>query len=564
MVDLSVLIPARNEAYLSRTVDDVLANIRGKTEILVGLDGEWADPPVVDDERVTVVYHNKSRGQRAITNDLCQISQAKWVMKLDAHCTVDEGFDVKMMEAMAGHDDWTMIPALYNLHVFNWRCKKCGNEWYQSPTPKHCQNPGEKRGDNPNCDNTTDFEKVMVWKRRESRRSEAYRFDTTLHFQYHREQSKKTPGDILETMSAQGSCFMLTRQKYWELNICDEEHGSWGQQGTEVACKTWLSGGRLVTNRRTWYAHLFRTQGGDFGFPFPIVGSQIERARQHSRELFFYNTWPKQTKPLLWLIDKFKPLPDWHSKEYEREYRHVQEQAQQFYTGHSQESKGIIYYTDNKVNVRLAHAVQKQLSKVGLPIVSVSLKPMAFGENHFINLNRGVLTMFIQILTALERSSARWIYFCEHDVLYHPSHFDFTPPTQDKFYYNENVWKLDQATGKALHYKTRQVSGIVVDRKLALEHYKKRVEMVAKNGFSMAMGYEPGTHHREGRVDDLTSEGFMSSYPNVDVRHGSNLSPSRWRKEEFRNQKYTEGWTEGDASTIPGWQKEDFASFLGR
>jgi hypothetical protein len=29
------------------------------------------------------------------------------------------------------------------------------------------------------------------------------------------------------------------------------------------------------------------------------------------------------------------------------------------------------------------------------------------------------------------------------------------------------------------------------------------------------------------------------------------MSPSRWRKDQFRNQKYTAGWTESDG--VPGW-----------
>ena len=333
--DLSVLIPARNEIYLRITVDNILEKIRGNTEVIVGLDGAWADPPLVDDPRLTILYRNVPAGQRGMTNDLCRLSNAKYVMKIDAHCAVDEGFDVKMMEAMKGHDDWTMIPTLYNLHAFNWRCLKCGNEWYQSPFPKHCQLPAEARKDNPNCDNTTDFKKIIIWQKRgEGRRSEAYRFDTTLHFQYHRDQMKKTQGDVIETMSAQGSCFMLTREKYWELNICDEEFGSWGQQGTEVACKTWLSGGKLVTNRKTWYAHMFRTQGGDFGFPFPISGEQVEHARQYSKDLFMSNTWPKQIYPLHWLVDKFKPLPDWHDEKFKEIYDKVVKSGEEFYKIH--------------------------------------------------------------------------------------------------------------------------------------------------------------------------------------------------------------------------------------
>lgn len=49
-------------------------------------------------------------------------------------------------------------------------------------------------------------------------------------------------------------------------------YGSWGNQGIEVACKTWLSGGRVLVNHNTWYAHMFRTQGAEFGFPYPQSG----------------------------------------------------------------------------------------------------------------------------------------------------------------------------------------------------------------------------------------------------------------------------------------------------
>ena len=47
-MDLSILIPARNEQFLKNTVEDILKNKRGNTEIIVGLDGEWADPPIQD------------------------------------------------------------------------------------------------------------------------------------------------------------------------------------------------------------------------------------------------------------------------------------------------------------------------------------------------------------------------------------------------------------------------------------------------------------------------------------------------------------------------------------
>lgn len=301
-MDLSILIPSRNEEWLSETLEDLLKNIRGNTEIIVVLDGAPEVKPLPKDPRITVIRYLQSVGQRAATNSACRLSRAKYVMKVDAHCAFDEGFDVKLMENM--QDDWTVVPVMRNLHVFNWVCPK-GHTRYQGPSGP-CAECGEP---------TT---KDVVWFAKPKPESYSYRFDTTLHFQYFREyknnpkykEQHKT--NLTETMSLQGSCFMLTRDKYWELNICDEEFGSWGAQGTEVACKTWLSGGKCIVNHNTWYAHLFRTQGGDFSFPYKQDNSQVEQARERSRKLFLDNTWPLQKYPLSWLVDRFAPVPDWH------------------------------------------------------------------------------------------------------------------------------------------------------------------------------------------------------------------------------------------------------------
>ena len=69
--DLSILIPARNEQFLACTVEDILANKRGSTEILVGLDGQWAEPGIADHPDVRILYVAQSVGQRAMTNKLC-------------------------------------------------------------------------------------------------------------------------------------------------------------------------------------------------------------------------------------------------------------------------------------------------------------------------------------------------------------------------------------------------------------------------------------------------------------------------------------------------------------
>ena len=170
-----------------------------------------------------------------------------------------------------------------------------------------------------------------------------------------------------------------------------------------------------------------------------------------------------------------------------------------------------------------------------------------FGDkNIHLPLKRGYLTMFKQILAGLEASDADIIFFCEHDVLYHPSHFDFTPPLKSKIYYNQNFWRLRIEDGHALHYDADQVSGLCAYRKLLIKEYKKRVKYVAKHGYVRAMGFEPGTHGKRINV------AWKSILPNIDIRHNHNLTKNRWSIDEFRNKASATNWTETDTD-IPGW-----------
>jgi glycosyltransferase involved in cell wall biosynthesis len=561
---LSILIPARNEMFLAKTVKDILENMRGDTEVIVVCDGQWADPPIEDHPKVTIIYHSVSIGQRAATNEAARISKAKYVMKCDAHCGFDEGFDVKMMEVM--QDNWTMVPIMRNLHAFDWVCLKCNDRTYQGITPIACAK----------CGNTKEFKRDVVWISKTNPQSTSYCFDPEPHFQYFREFKSRPEckGDLTETMSLQGSCFMMTRDKYWGLNVCDETFGSWGSQGIEVAVKSWLSGGRVIVNHRTWYSHMFRTKGGDFGFPYPISGRQTQYAKKHSRDLFFNNKWPLQKRPLSWLLEKFWPVPGWTEQQLadlkKNDFK-VEMKADspspapvQSFEAPQLLSKGLVYYTDNRIDPIIADVARAQLNKIcnGFSIVSVSLAPIEFGYNIVLAMERGILAMTKQILTGLERLKTDIAFLTEHDIIYHPSHFDFVPPRQDVFYYNENVWKVRSTDGQALFFHTKQTSGCCAYRELLIEHYKKRVERIEREGFNRSMGFEPGCHRLPNGVDNYKAESWMSEFPNVDIRHGQNLTWSRFKKEQYRSQRSIRGWTLADEIPFWGKTKDRFDEFL--
>lgn len=687
MTDLSVIIPSRNEMFLRKTIEDILANMRGDTEIIAVLDGQWAEPQIVDHPKVVLVHHSVSIGQRAATNEAVRMSMARYVMKVDAHCAFDEGFDVKLMADM--HRDWTVAPTMRNLHAFDWVCPD-GHRRYQGPS-----------GPCKECGKPTTMD--VVWIAKTNPQSNSYCFDPEPHFRYFGEYNKRQEGrgNLTESMSLQGSCFMMTRRKYKELDVCDESLGSWGSQGIEVACKTWLSGGKVMINHNTWYAHLFRTQGADFGFPYELSGHQVEHAKKMAKNMFFNGHFPKQTRPLSWLVERFWPVPGWSEDDLVRVRKagasftslgnklvgvsgvvpsvpgavanhttpvtvdsggqdmtilagglpsfpggssiplenvngvrnelqmngitaeaivtdvvknrditsltvgdranepgihepmnaisdlidadvsvtrtggtsnpnptsgvvvdpdlskdavnglrgNIVDNEHLVHThivslsgkNHNVLTKGIVYYTDNRLDPLIMGAVQRQIknSVNSHAIISVSLQPLRFGENTVLDLKRGPLTLHKQILAGLEACKADIIFLCEHDILYHKSHFDFVPPDKDKFYYNTNVWRVRYPDGHAVWTDNlQQTSGVCAYRELLLDFYRKRVEAIEKSGF-------------DGHYEPNPRANWQSEFPNLDIRHSKTMTKSKWSPEEFRDPKYAQGWKE--ASEIPGW-----------
>lgn len=198
-------------------------------------------------------------------------------------------------------------------------------------------------------------------------------------------------------------------------------------------------------------------------------------------------------------------------------------------------------------------------------IVSISLEKLDWGDNIHLPYTRGYITMAKQILAGLKEHDCDVIFFCEHDVLYTRDHFKFIPPQMDTFYYNTNVWKVRYSDGHAMRVDDmKQLSGLCVNRELAVAHYEKVLKLLESKAKEVGedseefrkyvrhIGFEPGTHNRVPELN-AKSDSWEAKSPNVDIRHDNTLTPSRWKKEQFRNQKYTKGWQESDI--IPSWGK---------
>lgn len=197
-------------------------------------------------------------------------------------------------------------------------CYHCGWKKYQGPTPEKCEQ----------CGKTDKIRRKIIWKAKHNPQSWSYCFDSEPHFQYfggykdRPETIKQKETGFTETMSLQGSCWMSTKENYWRWDLGGEELGSWGNQGLQVACATWLSEGRVLVNHSTWYAHMFRTQGGDFSFPYPQSGKHVSRTKNRVKDLFWNHKHPTQIKPVSWLVDKFWPVKGWTEADLEKLKEH--------------------------------------------------------------------------------------------------------------------------------------------------------------------------------------------------------------------------------------------------
>jgi len=225
--------------------------------------------------------------------------------------------------------------------------------------------------------------------------------------------------------------------------------------------------------------------------------------------------------------------------------------------------KGIIYYTDNELDEPLFSLVQKHIGESDLLVTSSSLKPINFGYNEVLNRKRGYVTMIKQIISCLERSPNKYVFFCEHDVLYHKSHFEFTPPRDDTFYYNKNVWKWKLGSDTVVQYdRMIPLSCMCANRELALNHYKIREAKINELGedkfasrepsFARKWGYEPGTKpKRRGGLTDDVFDTWSSQFPNIDIRHKKTFSPSKITKKSFKHEP--KWWQEIKISEIMEW-----------
>lgn len=218
----------------------------------------------------------------------------------------------------------------------------------------------------------------------------------------------------------------------------------------------------------------------------------------------------------------------------------------------------IIYLTNNVLNPIIFKKAQELLLKAAcdIPIISVSQEPMDLGRNICVGkIGSSWLNIYKQQLVGLKVTDTEYIAIVEHDCFYTSEHFEFTPPRDDTFYYNENRWFV-QYEGNHPEYnnmyskvnKLKALSQLICSRKLLIESIEERLYLIDSGIKMMRRLGEPGAFVPEivkgaqiatsgsklylrpfldKHLKKFKSEFFKTDNPNIDVRHKDNFTGPR-------------------------------------
>jgi len=282
---LSIVIPARTEKFLNRTIQDILEKATGEIEIIPVLDG-YGDTPYekIDDPRVRYISLpvpvNYERHKRQGINAGVSISTGEYVMWVDAHCCFAKGFDEVLVRDC--EDDMVMVPRRYKMDFKKW------------------DRNIEK--DRPPIDYV-----YPMWQFLKKNRLAGYKWDIKS-----RERKDIMIDDIMIT---QGSLICMTRKWFNKMGFMKTEgYTGWGQEGEEVCLTTIKNGGRAVVNKNTWYAHLHKGQMHGRMYKWTSVKPSYD---------YSFNYWVHENKEFfIKLIESNLPIPnfhhDWKKKLYEQ------------------------------------------------------------------------------------------------------------------------------------------------------------------------------------------------------------------------------------------------------
>jgi hypothetical protein len=284
----SIIIPSRNCQYVYETVEDIFEKASGDIEVIVTLDGYRPDRIFRERPNLRVIHLDSPGGMRHGINSMVGMAQGEYILKCDDHVCFGEGFDEILQQDM--ENNWLVTPTRYRLNPDKWDRHSEAIEYLYLTFPyTHDRLYG------------SGFH-GKKWIGKDGIGKDMGKT------QYYWMENARKHIKIDDIQIMQGSGWFTTKKHYESIDGLDEVHCSFFQEANELCFKTWMSGGRCVVNKNTWYAHWHKNESPRFGLSLKAK-HEVER---FSTWVWMNDKWPKATKTISWFANsKFYPIPGW-------------------------------------------------------------------------------------------------------------------------------------------------------------------------------------------------------------------------------------------------------------
>jgi glycosyltransferase involved in cell wall biosynthesis len=268
---VSIIIPSRDEAFLNPTIKDLLEKATGEIEIIAILDGVTSHTVLyVDEPKVKYLQLSEPMGMRHGINIGAQVATGKYLMKLDSHCIMTPGFDEEFQKNI--EDDWVVACRRGEVQLPEWQPVDIIADYFYMSSP---------------WTSSQNYMRMTRWITRDK-------------------EHRDIPFD--ETMAFSGSIWFMSKDHFFNrIRMMDEERfGQWSGEPEEIACKTWLGGGKVMLNKNITHYHLRKDK---IGRPYSISWGTALLGLQESARYWSSDEWPYRIHDFEWMIDHFWPLP---------------------------------------------------------------------------------------------------------------------------------------------------------------------------------------------------------------------------------------------------------------
>ena len=188
----------------------------------------------------------------------------------------------------------------------------------------------------------------------------------------------------------------------------------------------------------------------------------------------------------------------------------------------------VIYYTSNFISKWFAENTKSQLKKAigDLALISVSQKPMDFGENICVgDIGRNAVNIYRQILIGIKAAKTKYVAMAEDDILYSAEHFN-NLPKKTSFSYNIHKRSIFTWSDPPMfsYIKGLVINSLIAERKALIEAIEERFvkwkELRGKSLRKESVFSEPGrVYERQFGLKANKAEIFHTEVPNIVFSH---------------------------------------------